>query len=289
MKKTVSLFQKLTLLSEGGTLASSLLHGDWVDDMLSDGVLQKQAHGRRLSYLAPDPDAFTTYLRNRFGINDLHESLRLLQDKENASRAMQTQATGDSKFIHQRTMTGFLVNSYTDIPATLNRQPMVIRPMEGSFTYIYDYMAFSVAEDVTIIGVENAENFRQIARQRYLFRDYRYPLFVSRYPQNGDLLRWLLSVPNYYVHFGDFDLAGIHIFLSEFFEYLGPSRSAFFLPDDIYQRLSFGSRERYEVQYAKFGAVPVTDARLQLLVDAIHCEHKGYDQEGYIQEDSSVF
>lgn len=286
MKKTVSLFQKLILLSEGGTLPSSQLHGDWVDDMLSDGMLQKQAHGRRLSYLAPNADAFADYLRNRWGLNDLHESLRLLQDKEKVSRAELTQATGNSKFIHQRTMTGFLVNSYTDIPATLNGQPMVIHPAEGSFTYIYDYTAFSVADDVTIIGVENAENFRQIARQRYLFRGYRRPLFVCRYPQNGDLLRWLLSVPNPYVHFGDFDLAGIHIFLSEFYQHLGPSRSAFFLPDDIYQRLSSGSHERYDVQYAKYGTMSVADTRLQPLVDAIHREHKGYDQEGYIQETS---
>ena len=285
MKKTVSLFQKLIRLTEGEALPSSQLRGEWVEEMLVDGILQKQAHGRHLCYTAPDAAALTAYLRNRWDINDLHTSLQLLQDKEAASRAVLTQATGDSKFVHHRTMTGFLVNSYTDIPATLDGNPIVIHPTEGAFTYIYDYTAFTVPEDVTIIGVENAENFRQIARQRYLFSAYHRPLFVSRYPQNGDLLRWPQSVPNHYVHFGDFDLAGIHIYLSEFFQHLGPSRAEFFVPDDIFRRLPSGSRGRYEVQYSKFGAMPVTDPRLQPLVDAIHREHKGYDQEGYILED----
>lgn len=284
MKKTASLFQKLILLSEGGTLPSSQLRGDWVDDMLGDGVLQKHAHGRHLCYIAPDADSLAAYLRNRLGINDLHATLRLLQAKEEASRAEQTLATGDSKFFHQRTMTGFLVNSYTDLPATLHGQPIVVHPAEGAFTYIYDYTAFAVAEEVTIIGVENAENFRWIARQSHLFVGYSRPLFVCRYPQNGDLLRWLLSVSNHYVHFGDFDLAGIHIFLSEFFQHLGPSRAEFFVPDDIYQRLPSGSRKRYEVQYDKYGKMPIIDPRLLPLVEAIHREHKGYDQEGYIQE-----
>ena len=284
MKKTVALFQKLKLLSEGGKVASSQMRGEEVREMLADGVLQKQAHGRHVCYLAPDAEAFLAYLQNRWGITDLTKSLQLLQDKEGASRAQFTQTTGDSKFIHQRTMTGFLVNSYTDIPATLHGRPVVIHPAEGSFTYIYDYTAFSVPEDVVIIGVENAENFRRIASQRNLFQAYNRPLFVSRYPQNGDLLRWLLSVPNHYVHFGDFDLAGIHIFLTEFFQHLGPSRSEFFIPDDIYQRLPSGSYERYKVQYNKFGSMTVADSRLLPLFDAINREHKGYDQEGYINE-----
>lgn len=285
MKKTASFFLKLIRLAEGETLPSSQLRGDWVEDMLADGVLQKQAHGRHLSYYAPDAAALTAYLRNRWDISDLHGALRLLQGRDETSRAELTQATGDSKFTHLRTMTGFLVNSYTDIPAVLNGHPLVVHPEEGSFTYIYDYTAFEVPADVTIVGVENAENFRQIACQRYLFRGFSRPLFVCRYPQNGDLLRWLLTVPNHYVHFGDFDLAGIHIFLSEFYRQLGPGRSEFLIPDDIFRRLSLGSRERYDVQYAKFGAMPVADCRLLPLVGAIHREHRGYDQEGYIRND----
>ena len=40
-------------------------------------------------------------------------------------------------------------------------------------------------------------------------------LLVSRYPQSKDLVTWLHTVPNHYVHFGDIDLAGIHIYLTD--------------------------------------------------------------------------
>ena len=49
MKKTASFFQKLIRLADGETLPSSQLRGDWVEDMLADGVLQKQAQIGRAS------------------------------------------------------------------------------------------------------------------------------------------------------------------------------------------------------------------------------------------------
>lgn len=61
-------------------------------------------------------------------------------------------------------------------------------------------------------------------------------LFVSRFPQSLDLRLWLKDIPNSYVHFGDFDIYGIQIFLTEFQKYLG-ERSSFLIPVDIEERL----------------------------------------------------
>ena len=93
---------------------------------------------------------------------------------------------------------------------------MMLYPTEGTFQFIYDYERFILPADITIVGIENPENFRQISQQQYLFKDIK-PLFVCRYPQNQskDLLKWLQSIPNSYLHFGDFDLAGIGIYLNE--------------------------------------------------------------------------
>ena len=107
-------------------------------------------------------------------------------------------------------------------------------------------------------------------------------LFVSRYPQSADLRLWLCSIPNRCLHFGDFDLAGIHIFQSEIQKYLG-SRSSFLIPDDIENRLKSGSRQRYDAQYQRFHHLKAfKDDRLQWLINLIHKYRRGYDQEGYI-------
>lgn len=133
------------------------------------------------------------------------------------------------------------------------------------------------------------ENFRMIRKQRLLFEKYlkvhefsNRVLFVSRYPQSSDLRRWLCSIPNYYLHFGDFDLAGITIFLFEFHQYLGKERSSYLIPDDIEFRLQSGSRNRYDEQYSHFKDVKSDVFELQQLIALIHRERKAYDQEGYI-------
>ena len=128
-----------------------------------------------------------------------------------------------------------------------------------------------------------------IRRQRTLFDRYLHNhalsdkvLFVSRYPQSTDLRKWLCSIPNHYLHFGDFDLAGINIFLYEFQQYLGKERSSYLIPDDIESRLKSGSRKRYDEQYYRFKDIKSDVCELQQLIDLIHHERKAYDQEGYI-------
>ena len=150
--------------------------------------------------------------------------------------------------------------------------------------FIADYQHFTIPQDVIVVGVENAENFRYVALQKYLFARYECVLFVSRYPQNQnkDLIKWLQSIPNQYVHFGDLDLAGISIYESEYYHHLG-NKSSLFIPDDFEQRISNGNAERYNVQLPQYGKMKVEDKRVQPLLDSIHLHHKGYDQEGYIK------
>ena len=285
MKKTAGLIEKLMRLVDGETLPSSTLRGDWFEQMEADGVLVTITHGSRKSMRAISSDSLRLYLASQYDLHDLKSVLSLLKAEE-AGRALQVDATGDSKFVRQRTFKGFLVNSYQPIDATINGAPISIFPPDGSFVFIADYQRFTISPDVVIVGIENAENFRYIKFQKYLFSTYEKVLFVSRYPQNGDLINWLKSIPNQYVHFGDLDLAGIAIYQNEFFRHLG-ERSSFFLPDDFERRISNGSSERYTTQLPQYGKMKVEDPRIEPILACIHREHRGYDQEGYILFDET--
>lgn len=227
MKKTATLLEKLIRLANGETLPASKLKGDWFEHMLSDGILLSVVNGSRKSFRVYDSESFRHYLASQYDIRNLEQTHELLSGK-NASRAEQVAMTGDSKFISRRTFSGFLVNTYQPIEAMLNGQPMIILPPEGSYLFIADYWHFIIPDNIVIVGVENAENFRYVERQKYLFKSYDNVLFVSRYPQvqSKDLLKWLQSIPNRYVHFGDLDLAGIAIYQNEFYRHLG-ERSSF--------------------------------------------------------------
>lgn len=131
--------------------------------------------------------------------------------------------------------------------------------------------------------MENARNFSLIHRQAYLFTENHF-LFLSRYPQtqNRDVLQWLQSIPNSYLHFGDFDLAGIGIFINEYKKHLG-SRASFFIPNKIEEKIkSYGNRERYNHQKINFDETAIKDKKLINLLKIIHQERKGLDQEVFI-------
>ena len=285
MKITVALIAKLNLLRNGESLPASQLKGEWVDDLVRDGVLISTSHGSRRTLFAPNEETLCkalTFVDERF--TDMRLLRKTLLSK-NTLRSQQASSTGNSKLVMTRSCPGFPVNSYEPIPCTLNDREFVVNPQEGSFLFVTDWQSFFVPDDVVVVGVENMENFRMIRQQRDLFEQCignNRLLFVSRYPQSIDLRSWLQIIPNRYIHFGDFDLAGINIFLTEYNAYLG-NRSSFLIPSDIERRLAKGTIERYNDQYQKFKSLNSNIPEIQHLIDVINRYHRCYDQEGYIK------
>ena len=265
-------------LISGEQVAGSKLSSKLLDELMAEGLLSVVTHGSRKSYRARDVEALKRYLI------DKDESYRMLEVSSFVSRASLAAETGNSKLMTVRSCPGFPVNSYEPISCSLCDKDFVVNPHEGSFVFIDNWRQFSIPQDIVVVGIENMENFRRIRQQKKLFESVlgNMPLlFVSRYPQSTDLRNWLMGIPNRYVHFGDFDLAGIHIFLTEFQKYLG-DRASFLIPSDIEQRLTQGSATRYNIQYNKFHTLRCTDTKLQSLIELIMNYHKCYDQEGYI-------
>ena len=165
--------------------------------------------------------------------------------KDNVQRSEFVKVSSNSKLKTTRTFKGFLINSYIPINAKLNGNEITLNFTEGIFNFIYDFENFIPDENITIVGIENAENFRWIINQKHLFTDIK-PLFVSRYPQSQgkDLLKWLKSIPNNYLHFGDFDFAGIGIYLNGYKKYIS-EKATFFIPNEIENLIiQFGNNRR---------------------------------------------
>lgn len=270
-------------LLAGEQVAGSRLNSKLLDELLAEGLLLVISRGSRKTYRARDTEAIKRFLV------DKDERFRLFEANAYDSRALMAMETGNSKLVMIRSCPGFPVNSYERVECFLGGEPFPVNPQEGSFLFVSDWKKFTIPEDVVVIGVENMENFRMIRRQRRFFEEYLHAhglsdkvLFVSRYPQSTDLRRWLCTISNHYLHFGDFDLAGISIFLFEFRQYLGKERSSYLIPDDIESRLKSGSRKRYDEQCEHFKDIKSDILELQRLIELIHKERKAYDQEGYI-------
>ncbi len=328
--------RQILAMLNGEEVASSKLSPRMAGMLREEGLLLMKSNGSRCKYRMAEAmrEPCRVFLAQQFGLkcsleewmeafdksqsrveqgNDSNQNTPSLNSAFEESRATLVSKVGDSKYRKVRTFRGFLLDCYTPIEATLNHRPFLLNPQEGSSVFINAPETFEIPEDVVVVGMENAENFMQIRKQKYLFNasaveekdlssvegkdlssveekdltsgvhQEKRCLFVSRYPQENlsDLRAWLMRIPNRYIHFGDFDLAGVHIYLSEFYAHLG-DRASFLIPSDIEERLADGNSSLYDQQYARFKNMEVTDARLQPLVDMIHRYRKGYEQEGYI-------
>ena len=287
MKISKTLISTLQQLMDGGPVAASTLRKDIAETLLAEGLLTVQTHGSRRAFRAIDAIALKNFLQTHY------EELRTLGDNyldSYTTRFEQAAETGNSKLVMVRSCPGFPVNSYEPITCSLSGNEIVVNPPEGGFVFIDNWQQFTIPNDVVVVGIENMENFRMIRHQRKLFESVLSDtplLFVSRYPQSKDLRKWLQGITNRYVHFGDFDLAGINIFLTEFQQFLG-ARSSFFIPSDIEKRLQIGSQDRYNNQLSRFRDLKCDENRIQAIIDLINKYHKCYDQEGYIMKQIEV-
>lgn len=246
-KISKGLAQKLDQLIQGEVLPASQLKFSVITQMLDNGILEMRIQGRsRRNIYAPTPGALENYLSSVFGINDIKSYICNLE--EGKSRADNILASSDSKSTKVRTFKGFLVNCTLSVRTQLNGEECIIKPKEGAFTYIYDFETFEIPASTLVVGVENAENFRFIAKQSKLFSSQSI-LFVSRYPQSNDLISWLKNIPNHYLHYGDFDFEGIRIYRDEYLKHLG-NRADFYIPENIEALLNkYGNKELYNKQY----------------------------------------
>jgi hypothetical protein len=280
MKLSIPIALNLIAMRNGEKIPFSKVNHSIVIGMLENGILKKQIIGRSkaLVYLL-DGKKLASYLTNHFGIESLENYIEGLK-REDLNRAEAVEISSNSKLKSIRTFKGFLVNCFQPVECKLNGEPMTIQPQEGTFTFIYDYENFSPSDNITIVGIENPSNFRHIQKQRKLFGDIQ-PLFVSRYPQTKDLVKWLQTIPNHYLHFGDFDFAGLNIYYNEYKKHLH-DKASFYLPTDIEEKLSDkGNRDNYNSQTIQFDKNQIEEEDIFTLLKLIEKYKKGLEQEIY--------
>ena len=278
MNIPVHIAEKLILLLQGETLSASSVKHPIIEEMVSEGVLERKGRVHKtLSVFSQK--ALLTYLQNKHSINNLEKYLSTSLQRD-TTRSEAIKVSGHSKLKKVRTFKGFLIHSYSPIHALIHGTPVTMEPTDGIFYFVSDFDHFAVSQDMTIVGIENAENYRFIAMQKELFSNIN-PIFISRYPQNQnkDVLKWLQSIPNRYLHFGDFDWAGIGIYLNEYKKHLG-DKATFFVPENMEQLLAtYGNRQLYDNQIINFNLEEIREDRLLLLITLIHQYKKGLEQE----------
>jgi len=206
-----------------------------LDIFLEENILQKSKKKNSFIVYTNNNQQLRNFLRERYGIINLEDYYQLLNNP-NSTKSDSVQIASDSKTKRIKVYTGFFVRTFANIEGSLNGENLDIKTVKGSSLFISDFKNFAIPENVTIVGIENPETFYLIENYRHYF-DKIVPLFLLRFNNNA-FIEWLQRIPNKYVHFGDFDLSGIAIYISEYRNKIDFNRCSYFIPNDIENLIS---------------------------------------------------
>jgi hypothetical protein len=269
--------QGILSLTRGEVLnASAFGNRRLLQKMLEDRVLTRTVTGRNRSKIScPNPAALRNYLRLQLGIADLETYLELLDQPERDGEAS-LKATTSTKTLRTGSLQGFFIKAF-GVELCIGEHPLGRLP-EGVDYFVHQPNALSFDETVTVIGVENPECFTKAERLLHLFPE-RELVFVLRYHSNR-LIQWLENIENPYLHFGDFDPAGIAIYCNEYLSVLAEGRCRFFVPEGVEQLIAGGDAALFDRQAHLWPPkVEIDQHDLVELIGTISRYAKGCEQE----------
>jgi len=275
----LALAKKLLKLKQEKALNSSeFKQSSKLKELIDEGVVHLQVRGQKTKILLLSEYKLELYLQS-IGVHDLEAYVQSGLDPKR-SRASMAQASSDTKSFKTQVQAGVYLASYQLVDIYINDEKVKLYTPDMSTFFVHKNAKLHFDEKTVIVGVENFENLSSIAKQAYLFDDESEKVFVYR---NKYALELLSKTFNEYIHYGDFDLAGIHIYLHEVLPRLANERSRFFIPENIEALLEKGNQEDYFLHLKKYPKLNSNKAYLQRLIELIHAKKRSLHQEFLIE------
>ena len=253
-------------------------------ELVRMGAISFSRKGKLMgSYMVTDRERFLEACgRIDPSLSDLDAALRLARG-EVASRAEKVALFGNSKQDGtDRTVKGFTILADRTIEVQYQDRGYVIEPTAG--LHVVDRGSLSLPGDVTVVVVENAEclyDLRWIPNVGLKAEDGPF-VVLCRFPVCEEAKLWLETIPNRILYFGDFDLAGIRIYETEFKRRLG-NRISFIIPEDLEGRIrKCGNPDLYSEHINKgYAVLASSSGELSRLIKLLHRLQCSFEQEGY--------
>lgn len=279
MNITIEQAKLLKELSEGKKVPLSRLKARIFQQLIQEQVLLRQKESHGWNVYTDHPQSLLNYLYNHYIRCTLDEYIE--RGQAAPSRSNNIRMSGDSKLKETELWQGFYFKVSEPIHAQWQGKPLTLLPYpEGIPVFMPQPETLSLPEDVTVVMIENSENFLKIETQLPLFQGLKC-FFVSFYPreQHSCFIEWLQKQPNNYVHYGDFDFAGIHIYQSQYKKYVS-GESRYLVPSGLLPLFRrYGKRALYNNQLSLQALIKADEPGISELLEIIKREHKGLEQE----------
>lgn len=257
--------------------ASEITSKPLLKTFLDDGIIGTRASGgRRQAYLCPNPSALHHYLQAQYDIISIESYIR--QWDAGVSDGQQSlEAVKSTKALRESGLQGFFIKAF-NTNLSLAGEAIPALP-EGVELFVHQPEKLVVSPSALVVGVENPECFVKFHRLLHLFSQEE--LVVTMRYMSFSPNRWLETVSNAYLHFGDFDPSGISIYIHEFRNKLSPERCSFFVPENIEELINrYGSTSLYDKQVFQLQNLKADDyPDVAALIRLLHHYGKGLEQE----------
>ena len=276
MKYPPAWAKKLVKLVEEKSLnGSEFKHQELLQELEEFGVVQVRVRGQRSKIHLLSKEKLDILLSRRYNTSDLNDYINVIDNKQR-TRAEITHVSGDSKDLKTEVQSGLYIASYEPVDIKINGQKTVLLTTDMSSFFVHKNANLEFSKDVLVVGVENFENITYIQKQKNLFDDGRQKIFMWR---NENARSFFGECKNDYLHFGDFDLAGVNIYLKEIVPRLPHGRCEFFIPLNMEKLLKSGNSEDYFKHARRYPNLKSDKKYLQEFIDLLHKEKRSLHQE----------
>ncbi|TAJ12562.1 hypothetical protein DMA11_12185 [Marinilabiliaceae bacterium JC017] len=247
---------------------------------VEDGIILRMPAGsRRFNYRCVAEEELAAYLNRQFDIHSLKEYINSFNETAIDGQAS-LQATTSTKTFRKHSLQGFFIKPF-NTSITLSNKPVPELP-PGAELFVHQPELLTLSPSALVIGVENPECFIKFHKLLHLFPQQEI-LVVMRYLSISPN-KWLATIPNQYLHFGDFDPAGIAIYFNEYLSKLGAHRCRFLVPNNIDDLIHiFGNADLFNKQKHQLpDSSNFNQPELLELINTIKKYGKGLEQERMI-------
>ncbi|MBU0925158.1 hypothetical protein KKG81_09750 [bacterium] len=187
-----------------------------------------------------------------------------------------------TKRVESKSFNGLMISVFDKLEVNYNDKKQYFYALDGSGLFLHYTSKLQLDDDVIVVGVENPQVLWYINNYKHLFEKDKKYLFlcISEYKTTYQY-KWLESFSGEYIHFGDFDLAGINIYLNTIVPKLKKAKShSFLIPDNIYEIIK---KKNYMLDYSNqtryLNIISKEDKNLQKLIEFIKSHKITIEQE----------
>ena len=234
-------------------------------------------------YLNDEEALFGVINANGYSVAKLEDIDYFIEkDTQAISRDEVADKYSNTKEIESKSFNGLMIGVFNKLEVTLNNKKQYLSPLDGTGVFIHYTSKLELDNDIILVGVENPQVLWYINRYKHLFNGDKKYLFlsISEYKTTYQY-KWLESFQGEYIHFGDFDLAGISIYLNTVIPKLKNCKKySFLIPDNIFNIIKEKNYTKDYQNHTRFLNIKSKeDEKVQKLIEFIKSYKITLEQE----------